>query len=121
MTQTAIDDLSKEELTVLITLAESADFAPWDCEAYLTFADISARTGLPVPAVRKACRRLRELGLAECACGLINPDNWRTAGSGYCATEEGCEKAARAMGKYEELYGFYEELNRLGASDDGND
>jgi len=54
---------------------------------YLSFADISSRTGLERKIVRRACRALARKGLAAYGRGLFNDDG-EVAGSGYTATRQ---------------------------------
>lgn len=75
--------LSDSERKVLITLSAGHD------EWCYNFRGIQQQTNLTRPEVQTACRSLREKGLARFVRGLFDPDEGRTAGSGYGATDEG--------------------------------
>ncbi len=75
--------LNEYEAKVLTVLRDHAgDFG------YLSFATISANTGLERKVVRRACRSLTRKGLAEFARGLCTEDGGM-AGSGYAAARVG--------------------------------
>jgi hypothetical protein len=60
----------------------------YDGGGYAHFAYVVEKTGLPRPVVRRICRHLARVGLAEYCRGLWNEDG-RPAGSGYGITRAG--------------------------------
>lgn len=85
-----IRGLGPHQRLVLQALCERYDPLEW--RAY-TFRGLSAATNLNRDQVRRACRALRSLGMAEHKLGLWTEDG-EPVGAGYCATAIGAEWAS---------------------------
>jgi hypothetical protein len=80
-------ELTKNEQKVLELLAEGYDSSEWGETKFYPFDTIKDVTLIDREDIRRACRSLRDKGLAEYATGLWSDDG--PGGSGYGATLAG--------------------------------